>query len=176
MESDRRLKKVCPQCRAVCVCGHTFPSKRKAQCIAKKEAMKRRRTLETEQEKFARTEQDRLRKQSTRAAETYDQIPAWRRSDRQHKQTTRASETIEQMLHRRECDRLHKETTSASETIEQTLHRLERRKIHMASVRAAETPDKSSRRKETIKECNKSRRKRGLSVENCIALRDPKWP
>ena len=38
MESDRRLKKVCPQCdttvparRAVCVCGHTFPSKGK--CI-----------------------------------------------------------------------------------------------------------------------------------------------
>ena len=67
MESDRRLKKVCPQCdttvharRAVCVCGHTFPSKRKAQCIAKKEAMKLRRTLETEEEKFARTEQDRL--------------------------------------------------------------------------------------------------------------------
>jgi hypothetical protein len=43
---------------------------RKVQCIAKKEAMERRRTLETEQEKFARTEQDRLRKQRTRAAET----------------------------------------------------------------------------------------------------------
>ena len=69
MESDRRLKKVCPQChttvhdrRAVCVCEHTFPSKRKAQCIAIKEAMKHRRTLETEEEKFATTEQDRLRK------------------------------------------------------------------------------------------------------------------
>ena len=153
MESDRRPKKVCPQCdttvharRAVCVCGHTFPSKTKAQCIAKKEAMKRRRTLETEQEKFARTEQDRLRKQSTRAAETYDQISARRRSDR-----------------------LRKETTRASETIEQTLHRLEQSKIHMASVRAAQTPDESSRRKKTIKEYNRSRRKRGLSVENSIA-------
>ena len=68
MESDRRGKKVRRQCdttvharRAVCVCGHTFPSQRKAQCITKKEAMERRRTLETEQEKFARTEQDRLR-------------------------------------------------------------------------------------------------------------------
>ena len=70
----------------------TFPSKRKAQCIAKKEAMKRRRTSETEQEKFARTEQDRLRNQSTRAAETYDQISAQRRSDRLRKETTRASE------------------------------------------------------------------------------------
>ena len=41
MESDRRLRKVCPQCdtavharRAVCGCGHAFPSKRKAQCAA----------------------------------------------------------------------------------------------------------------------------------------------
>ena len=64
MESNRLLKKVRPQCdttvharRAVCVCGHTFPSQRKAQCVTKKEAMERRRTLETEQEKFARTEQ-----------------------------------------------------------------------------------------------------------------------
>ena len=85
----------------------TFPSKRKAQCIAKKEAMKRRRTSETEQEKFARTEQDRLRNQSTRAAETYDQISARRRSDRLRKETTRASETIEPRLHRHERDRQH---------------------------------------------------------------------
>ena len=89
MESDRRLKKVCLQCdttvharRAVCVRGYTFPSKRKAQCIAKKEPMKRRRTLETDEEKFARTEQDVLRKQRTRAAETYDQISALLRSNR----------------------------------------------------------------------------------------------
>ena len=94
MESDRRLKKVCPQCdttvharRAVCVCGHTFPSQRKAQCIAKKEAMKRRRTLETEQEEFARIEQDRLRKQSTKAAETYDQISARQRSEKKPQET-----------------------------------------------------------------------------------------
>ena len=44
MESNRPLRKVCPQCdaslhvkRAACGCGHAFPSKRKAQCIAKRE-------------------------------------------------------------------------------------------------------------------------------------------
>ena len=123
MESDRRLKKVCLQCdttvharRAVCECGHTFPSKRKAQCIAKKEAMKRRRTLETEPEKFVRTEQDRLRKQSTRAAETYDQISAPLRSDRMRKETTRAFETIEQTLHKHERDRQHKAILDTSDT------------------------------------------------------------
>ena len=42
-------------------------------------------------------------------------------------------------------------------------------KIHVANVRATETPDKSSRRKETILKCDRSRRKRGLSVEKSIA-------
>jgi hypothetical protein len=88
---------------------------RKVQCIAKKEAMERRRTLETEQESktgYVNRGQGQLK-----------QISARRRSDRLRKETTRASETIEQMLHRHGRDKQHKETTSASETIEQTLHR-----------------------------------------------------
>ena len=46
MEGNMRLRKVCPQCntilharRSVCGCGHAFPSKRKAQCIADKEKL-----------------------------------------------------------------------------------------------------------------------------------------
>ena len=54
--------------------------KKKAQCIAKKEAMKRRRTLETEEEKFARIEQDRL--------------PYVNRAQGQLKHTTKSGEEV----------------------------------------------------------------------------------
>ena len=79
MESSRPLGKACPHCdttlhvkRAVCGCGHTFPSKRKAQCTAKKEVMKRRRILESQREKLARQEQDRVRKERMRMAARQD--------------------------------------------------------------------------------------------------------
>ena len=55
------LRKLCPQCntkvhvrRSVCGCGHAFPSKRKVRCTADNEPeklMKRRRALESEEEK-----------------------------------------------------------------------------------------------------------------------------
>ena len=80
MESDRRLRKVCPQCdtavhvrRAVCGCGHAFLSKRRAQCTPKEEGMKRTRTLESEQDRLVRKDQDKLRKESMRGAETNDE-------------------------------------------------------------------------------------------------------
>ena len=62
MERGSRLRRVCPQCdatlhakRAVCACGHAFLSKRKAQSPVKKEAMKRRRSLESEQESIGKS-------------------------------------------------------------------------------------------------------------------------
>ena len=78
-----RLRKVCPQCntilharRSVCGCGHAFPSKRKAQCIADKEklqVMKRRRALESEGETSLRKEKDKVCKASVRTSETFEQ-------------------------------------------------------------------------------------------------------
>ena len=92
------LRKVCPQCgtvlhvkRAVCGCGHAFP--RKAEYIAKREAMKRKRTLESENEKLASKEQERLRKKRMRATETNEQS---REQDKQRNKSERASETVEQ--------------------------------------------------------------------------------
>ena len=130
MESNRSLRKVCPQCdttlhvkRAVCGCWHAFPSKRKAQCIAKKEAMKRRRTLESEQDKLARRAQDRICKEGMRASETLEQTFTRQKKDRLHKETKRALETHEQIMLRQELDRLHKISKKVSETPQQTLHR-----------------------------------------------------
>ena len=61
-----RFKKVCPNCntilharKAVCVCGHAFASKRKAQKNVDKErllAKKRRRAFESEQDTLVRKE------------------------------------------------------------------------------------------------------------------------
>ena len=114
MESDR---KVCPQCdttlhvkRAVCGCGHAFPSKRKAQYVAKREAMKCRRMLESEQDELARKEQDRLCKERKRVSEKLEQTFTRQKKDRLHKETKRALETPQQTLHRQEMDRLRKES------------------------------------------------------------------
>ena len=82
--------------RSVCGCGHVFPSKRKAQCSAKKEAIKCGRILESKQEKLSRKEQDRVHKESMRASETYAQTMNRQKRDRLHKKTKRASETCEQ--------------------------------------------------------------------------------
>ena len=149
MESSRPLRKVCPQCdttlhvkRAVCGCGHTFPSKRKAQCTAKKEAMKRRRILESQQEKLARKEQDRVRKERmSTSSETHEQTMHRREQDRLHKQTERGSETHEQTMHRRELARLRKESKKVSETSEQTMQRREQDRLRKESKKASETPN-----------------------------------
>ena len=59
------LRKVCPHCktilhvrRAVCGCSHAFPSKRKAPNNTDEERVKRRKALESEQEKLCRKEQN----------------------------------------------------------------------------------------------------------------------
>ena len=75
---------------------HVVMSKRKAQS-AKKEVMKRRRTLESEQEKIYRKEQDRVYKESMRISESNDQTLKRQEQDRVHKETKRASETHEQL-------------------------------------------------------------------------------
>ena len=93
-----RLRKVYPQCntilnarRSVCGCGHAFPSKRKAQCIADKEkfqVMKRRRALESEGETL-RKEKDKVRKASVRTSETFEQTLYRQEQDRVHKASLR---------------------------------------------------------------------------------------
>ena len=123
MESDILLRKVCPQYdttlhvkRAVCGCGHAFPSKRKVHYIAKREAMKCRRTLESEQDELARKEQDRICKG---ASETLEETFTRQKKDRLHKKPREPQQT----LHRQEMDRLRKESKKASETPQQTLHK-----------------------------------------------------
>ena len=79
-----RLRKECPQCntvvhvkRSVCDCGRAFASKkRKAQCTAVGEpenAMKRRKTLLSEEELLVTKERDKVPKVSKRASETCEQ-------------------------------------------------------------------------------------------------------
>ena len=131
--------------------------------------MKRRRTLESEQEQFVRKEQDRVRKECISAAETSDQTLNRQTHDRLRKEATRASETPENTLHRQKRDRLLKETTRASETPEQTLNRLDQNRMQMEIVRASETPGGSLYRKQTIKKCVSNRRKESFSVENTIS-------
>ena len=116
MESNRLLRKVCPQCnttlhvkQVVCGCGHAFPSKREAQ-YCQKEAMKHRRKLESEQDELARKEQDRICKGRKRASEILEQTFTWQKKDRLHKETKRTLETPQRMLHRQEMDRLRKES------------------------------------------------------------------
>ena len=156
MESNRPLRKVCPQCdttlhvkRAVCGCRHTFPSKRKAQCTAKKEAMKCRRIVESQQEKLARKEQDRVRKERMRtSSETHEQTMHRREQDRLHKQTERGSETHEQTMHRREQDRLHKESKKALEMHEQKMQSREQDRLRKQTERGSETHEQTMHRRE----------------------------
>ena len=91
MESNRPLRKVCPQCdatlhvkRAACGCGHAFPSKRQ--------------------------KKDRLHKETKRALETGQTIKLGQEKDRLRKESKRASDMPQQTLHRQEKDRLGKES------------------------------------------------------------------
>ena len=124
---------------------------------------------ETPEQILHRQEQNRLRKETARASETLEQTLHRQEHDRQHKETTRASETPEQILHRQEQNRLRKETARASETPEQTLNRLQQNRMQMEIARASETPGESFYRKQTIKKCASSRRKKSLSFENAIS-------
>ena len=162
MESNRPLRKVCPQCdatlhvkRAVCGCGYAFPSKRKAQCIAKREAMKCRRTLESEQDELARKEQDRICKGRKRASETLEQTFKRQKNDRLTKRTL---ETPQQTLHRQEKDRLRKETKRASDKPQQTLHRQEKDRLCKKPKRASKTPEQTLHRQEKDRLCKESKR------------------
>ena len=77
------MDKVCPQCstavnvrRAVCGCGHAFPSKRKAQPgnEAQYNANKTNaRASETPEQTLNRRETDKVRKTGKRASETSEQ-------------------------------------------------------------------------------------------------------
>ena len=99
-----RFKKVCQNTilharKAVCVCGHAFASKRKAQKNVDNDrllAKKRRRAFESEQDTVVRKEQERVRKASMRASETCEQTLERQEHNRTHMASMRASETCEQ--------------------------------------------------------------------------------
>ena len=100
---------VCPHCntilhvrRAVCGCGHAFPSKRKA-CNDKMIAAKRARVRESQHEVSLRKEQDRLSKASIKSSETCEQTLHRQEQERVCKASMRASETSEQTLNRQGC-------------------------------------------------------------------------
>ena len=161
MENSRpspiRLRKVCPHCntilhvrRAVCGCDHAFPSKKKA-CNDKMIAVKHARALESQHEASLRKEQDRLRKASIKASETYEQTLHRQEQEKVRKASMTASETCEQSMHRQEQERVHKASMRTSETFEQTMHRPEQNKMHMASMRAFETQHEMPHRKNAIK-------------------------
>ena len=114
------MDKVCPQCstavnvrRAVCGCGHAFPSKRKAQCGNISQAMKH----------------STMQKTNARASETPEQTLNRRETDKVRKTRKRTSETSEQTVNRQETDKVRKTRKRASETSEQTLNRQETDKV-----------------------------------------------
>ena len=102
------MDKVCPQCstavnvrRAVCGCGHAFPSKHKAQPgnIMKHSTMQKR-ASETPEQTLNRQETDKVRKTRKRASETSEQTLNRQETDKVRKTRKRASETSEQTLNR----------------------------------------------------------------------------
>ena len=99
--SRNKLRKVCPQCstpvhvkRAVCGCGYTFPSKRKAQSDSMLQAMKHK-TM------------DGLHKANVRASETPEQALNRQTQNRARMASMRASETPGQALNRQQENTAH---------------------------------------------------------------------
>ena len=143
MQTSRsKLRKVhvCPQCstpvnvkRAVCGCGYTFPSKRKAQSDSMLQAMKHKTV-------------DRLHKANMRASETPDHTVNRQEQDKLRKSSMRASETHDQTVNRQEQDKLRKSSMRASETHDQTVNRQEQDKLRKARKRVSEIPDQTVNR------------------------------
>ena len=109
------LKKQCKCCgaivsvkKAVCVCGHTFPLKRKALVTPKKSkriAMKESRTLESIAQSVLRQRKDRAYKSNIRALETEDECKQRKEQEKKCKTRKRASETEAETMHRQEKDK-----------------------------------------------------------------------
>ena len=94
-----RLRKVCPQCstviharRSICECGHAFTLKREARNTASSPA-KRKRALESLEDKLRRQENNRIRMASMRSSETQEQTLERLEQNRTRIASMRASET-----------------------------------------------------------------------------------
>ena len=141
--------KQCPECgtkvairKSVCVCGHSFKTKRPVYSTRKSKriAMKQQRASESADDVALRLVKDSTRKAQKRALETSDESWCRQEQDRACKAKRRGSETAVETAQRREKNRACMAKKRESETVVETIQRQKQNRTCMAERRAVVIP------------------------------------
>ena len=166
---DMPLTKVCPQCSAVinirksvCVCGHSFNTRKQKSPCERKTTMSVRkaekRTAAIPTEILARQEQDRACKAAKREFESPAEKLARQERDRACKATKKDFESPSEKLVRQERDRACKATKKDFESPSEKLVRQERDRACKAAKKDFESPAEKLARQERDRACKATKK------------------